>query len=150
MKQHAHLAKDLYTLRDEKLLALLEEVRVACGSWKNVVRQARISTRYLRKIRNRPHTVVSLYLMERILLRTGFPHRINELEWYTVDQLVEMGVWKPTRGWKENVERARRRNVDFNGAEEAQGKNVDLKNRQKNRHSTASRPSHSKGKNEDF
>ena len=33
--------------------------------------------------------------MEKVLLRTGLPHRIRELTWYTPEQLISMGIWKP-------------------------------------------------------
>lgn len=92
-------------------MALLEEVRVACGSWKSVVRQARMSTRYLRMIRNDDGRVaVSMAVMDKILSRTGFAGRLDDLPWYTPDQLVEIGVWKPHNtdglvGSKRNRER---------------------------------------------
>lgn len=95
---HPHLVRggEFYTPRDERFLGLLDELRLEHGSWKNVVRQARISTRAFRRIRLDGRTqAVSQTVVDKILSRTGFVHRMVDLEWYTPDELVEKGIWKP-------------------------------------------------------
>lgn len=85
-----------YALKDEKFWKLLDELRLqAGGNWKDIAREARISTRHFRRIRTDRFPTISILVMDKICSRLGFPHRIHELEWYTPEQLVEMGVWKP-------------------------------------------------------
>ena len=96
MGHHPHLDPELYTLKDEHFFQTIEHVKLqAGGTWKAVVRQARISTRMLRKIRNNDSKVVSYTVVDKVLSRTGFPQLVQTFDWYTPDQLVEMGVWKP-------------------------------------------------------
>ncbi len=96
MTHHPLREGDLYTPKDDKFWEVLEIVKAQCGgSWKGVVRQARISTRMFRRVRTEESKTVSYSVMEKVLLRTGFPHLMRHFEWYTPDQLVEMGIWKP-------------------------------------------------------
>ena len=85
-----------YCLKDEAFWKLLNDLRLqAGGQWKDIAREARISTRQFRRMRTAQYTTVSIHVMDKILSRMGFPHRVEELTWYTPNQLVEMGVWKP-------------------------------------------------------
>jgi hypothetical protein len=85
-----------YALKDEAFYKLLDELRLqAGGQWKDIAREARISTRHFRRVRGEQYPTVSIHVMDKILSRMGFPHRVQELRWYTPNELVEMGVWKP-------------------------------------------------------
>jgi hypothetical protein len=96
MGHHPHLDGELFTPKDEKFWETLEMVKVQCGgSWKAVVRQARLSTRMFRRVRKDDARAVSWRVMDKLLSRTGFPHLMESFEWYTPDELVEMGIWKP-------------------------------------------------------
>jgi hypothetical protein len=87
---------ETYAIKDQKFWQLLDDVRVQCGgTWKSVAVDARLSTRSLRKLRNKGAATVSYTWVDKLLSRLGFPHRLQELEWYTPEQLVEMGIWKP-------------------------------------------------------
>jgi hypothetical protein len=115
MGHHPHLDPELYTLKDELFFEQLEWVKLqAGGTWKNVVRQARISTRLLRKIRNNDSKVVSYTVVDKVFSRTGFPQLVANFDWYTPDQLVEMGVWRPhsTVGLKRKGQKKSDRRAD--------------------------------------
>lgn len=87
---------ELYTPKDEAFFELMEELRIHVGGqWKDIARQSRLSTRYMRRLRSREWVTVSYKVMDKVLTRCGLPHRISDLPWYTPEQLVEIGVWKP-------------------------------------------------------
>lgn len=87
---------ETYTMKDEKFFTLLDELRKqAGGNWKDIARASRLSTRTVRRMRNGQNQTVSWTYMDKMLSRMGFPHRIQEFEFYTPEQLVEMGIWKP-------------------------------------------------------
>jgi hypothetical protein len=89
---------DYYTPVTTGMLELFDQIRIEHGgTWKAIVRQARISTRGFRRLREGYFTAVSYTTLEKILTRTGFEHRMHEWPWYTPKQLVEMGIWKPMR-----------------------------------------------------
>jgi hypothetical protein len=86
----------LYAVKDKAFWDMLEHLKLQCGgTWKDVVKDARISTRSLRKVRNKGYPTVSHAFMDKVLGRLGLPHMLEELEWHTPDELVAMGVWKP-------------------------------------------------------
>ena len=85
-----------YAIKDEQFWQLLDDLRLqAGGNWKDIAREARLSSRHFRAIRDKAYPTVSMVVMDKICTRLGFPHRLNELKWYSPKQLVEMGVWKP-------------------------------------------------------
>jgi hypothetical protein len=95
-RHHPHLSGEIYTLKDERFWEVLEMVKANCGgSWKGVVRQARLSTRMFRRVRRDNAPTVAFSVWEKILTRTGFPHLVETFQWYTPDELVERGIWKP-------------------------------------------------------
>lgn len=111
----------LYCVKDAVFDELMEDLRKQCGgNWKDIARQSRLSTRYFRRLRQHTWKTASYSVMEKVLLRTGFPHWINRLTWYTPEELVQHGVWKPhsTVGLEQHAERkrqARRRAERQNG-----------------------------------
>lgn len=86
----------LFCVKDSEFDALMEELRLAVGgNWKDIARQARLSTRYVRRLRGREWKTVSWHVMDKVLSRLGMPGRMETIRWYTPEELVKMGVWKP-------------------------------------------------------
>lgn len=96
--EHPHFQDEYFTpLDDGRVLALLEEIRTELGGkWRNVAERARCSSRWLRMVRSGKIQTVSMTTMDRLLTRCGFGDRLADFNWYTPDELVKMGVWKPT------------------------------------------------------
>jgi hypothetical protein len=105
-RHHPHLAHELYTPKDARFMEVMEIVRASCGgSWREVGIKARLNARSFRRLkseryhrRKSEYKVASYRMMDKVLTRTGHPDLLQTLEWYTPDQLVEMGIWKPHSG----------------------------------------------------
>jgi hypothetical protein len=89
------LQGDYYTRVDERLLAVLEDLKRDYGTWRRVADAVRMSTRTLRLLRRGHNYCVSLTQMDRILSRTDREWVLENFDWYTPEQLVELGYWKP-------------------------------------------------------
>jgi hypothetical protein len=92
--------ENLKKLWDTRFTPVTDEIRELLvmvknendGSWDALAREIGIRTRQLRRIRLK-HKTVSLRTMDQILARSGYAYRLQTMPWYTVDELVEMGIW---------------------------------------------------------
>jgi hypothetical protein len=86
--------EELFTPVNDDLLALLERLRNEWGSWSAVGRGARVSQRWLRKLRLGRYKTISYHSLDQMLLNLGVVGETQKLTWYTIDELVEVGIWK--------------------------------------------------------
>lgn len=84
---------ELFTPVDDDLLSLLERLRNEWGSWMRVGEGARVSQRWLRKLRAGHYKTISYKTLDDMLLNLGVVGETQKLEWYTIDELVEEGIW---------------------------------------------------------
>lgn len=67
-----------------------------------------IKQRHLRRLLNQRDDgsgyskAVSLHLMDKILCRSSFSHRLHDLTWYTPQEMADLGYWKPQFGGPNN------------------------------------------------
>jgi hypothetical protein len=85
--------EELFTPVNDDLLALLERLRNEWGSWMKVGEGARVSQRWLRYLRKGKFKTISYHTLDVMLLNLGVVGETQKLEWYTIDELVEEGIW---------------------------------------------------------
>jgi len=78
------------------------------GTWKDLADAVGIRVRHLRRIYNQKDKTVSLRIMDQIFGRSDHSYRLQQLPWLTVDELVEMGIWKMPLPQRRLSERAGR------------------------------------------
>jgi hypothetical protein len=84
----------------DQIVGWLEELKAEYGSWQAVGRQARTSDRWMRAIRKKSYKAISMTSLDKILTRCESNHRVEDLEWYTVEGMLEIGVWEPMVDWR--------------------------------------------------
>lgn len=87
------LRGDLYTPITPEILHMLDQLHVRFGTWAVVAYHAKTSQKVLRNIRHRRHAI-SMTVLDRIITETG-TGRLDDYTWFTADDLVTMGIWKP-------------------------------------------------------
>lgn len=97
-RPHPTREGDYYTPVTTGMLELFDQIRLEHGgTWKSVVSEARVSTRWFRRLRHGHYQSISYRTLEKVLTRTGMEHRMNDFVWYTPKQMVEMGIWRPMK-----------------------------------------------------
>ena len=98
-KAYAHLRErrgdaELYTPVNEDLLALFERLRDEWGSWRKMGEAARVSQRWIRYVRQGRFKTMSMKVLDDMLSNLGAAGLVQQLDWYTPEELVERGIWK--------------------------------------------------------
>lgn len=87
-----------WTPNDEHLRELL---RVAVREAESVLQLSQIlgiKYRQLRRYVNGESKAISYNVVDKILIRSSVADEIRNLPWYTVTELVELGIWQPQWG----------------------------------------------------
>jgi len=53
--------------------------------------------RHLRRVAHGESKAVSYRIVDQILSRSSVAYRMQQLPWYTVEQMVDEGIWKPQK-----------------------------------------------------
>jgi DNA-binding Xre family transcriptional regulator len=85
---------ELYTPFTPELLQLLERMKAEYGTWRRVCELTETRMRVLRNIRQGKRKAVSLTVLDRLCSATGIGNA-EEFLWFTADDLVALGIWKP-------------------------------------------------------
>lgn len=97
-KQYPQFEDDyLYTPVDSRLMDILTRLKHQHGTWKALCEAARISTRQLRAVRRGRYKCIGIGVVDRVLTNADSVHSVEDLIWYTPQQLVEMGMWEPMK-----------------------------------------------------
>jgi hypothetical protein len=86
-----------WTPNDDNFRDLIFYAVTEAGSVLALSRIVGLRNRHLRRILHGDHKAVSFRVADQILARSGVAYKLNELEWLTVEELVERGIWKPQR-----------------------------------------------------
>lgn len=100
--------EDLYTEVTGGVVEVFEMLFVEWGSWSMVGLVCEIKPRVIRRIRRGEQPVISLTVMDRAL-RWVSGVRVEDFVWYTVDELVDRGIWKAPVPFSVRGEEIRRR-----------------------------------------
>lgn len=83
-----------YTPVTDEVVELLRLVKAEYGgNWQQLSLAVDVKARHLRRLYNRRQAAVTLRLMDKILARSDYSHRLHDLPWLTADELVEQGIW---------------------------------------------------------
>src|SRR5262245_18826374 len=93
-KKHLSADKDLYTPVGPEVLGLLNYMRMRHGgTWRQIAYLTDTRLRVHRHVRT-DRKAISMTLMDRLITHTGYGS-LNDFPWFTADDLVTLGVWKP-------------------------------------------------------
>lgn len=84
---------EIYTPITDEIVEILWSLHREYGTWGGVVEATGIRKRMLYRIRNREYLSVSMTVLDKILTNSHHRVRVEDLEWYTVDGMVENGHW---------------------------------------------------------
>lgn len=87
-------SEDLYTPITPEVQALFQRMYDELGSWREVAAAGRIRLKVLRNLRQRKRTCVSQRRLDKLCSGTGIGG-VHEFPWFTADDLVKLGIWKP-------------------------------------------------------
>src|SRR5262245_25822759 len=97
-RHHAHLQErtgdNLWTPVDDGLLELFERIKAEYGTWNAMGWAGRCSQRWLRHVMAKDYKVIGYPTLDRFLNNLGWDGWVQQLEWYSAEELVEQGVWK--------------------------------------------------------
>jgi len=97
-RHHAHLQSktgdNLWTLVDDELLDLFRHIKKEYGSWDAMGWAGRCSQRWLRAVMAGEYVAMGYPTLDSFLGNLGYDGHVQLREWYTAEELVEMGVWK--------------------------------------------------------
>lgn len=85
---------ELYTPCTDQFYDLLNRMYQEWGSWRNVAWKGGVRMKVLRNLRAGDRKAVSMSLLDRMCTGTGVGS-INDFIWFTADDLVALGIWKP-------------------------------------------------------
>lgn len=85
---------ELYTPCSTEFYDLLTRMHAEWGSWRNVAWKSNMRMKQLRNIRGGHRKAISMALLDRMCSGTGVGS-INDFIWFTADDLVALGIWKP-------------------------------------------------------
>lgn len=86
---------DLYTPITPEFLDLLERMRAECGNWRLLAAAVPMRMKVLRNLRKgKQRKAVSQSLVDKMCTTTGVGS-IQEFEWFTADDMVSLGIWRP-------------------------------------------------------
>jgi hypothetical protein len=96
--RHKHpLNEDLYTPATRQLVDLFEEMARVHGTYRKVCALTGTRTKVFRLMRQGgKYKSISMTKLDIMIQKTGVGD-LRDFPWYTADQMVEMGAWKPTR-----------------------------------------------------
>ena len=90
----SHLWDNRWTPVNDQLLELLNLARLeAGGTKKRLAIYVGIRPRQRRRYFNGNIKAMSFRVADQIFCRTEIPHRLLELEWLTVQELLDRGIW---------------------------------------------------------
>jgi hypothetical protein len=95
--KHDHVhpkSEDLYTPITPEVQALFQRMYDELGSWREVAAAGSIRLKVLRNLRQRKRTCVSHRRLDKLCSGTGIGG-VHEFTWFTADDLVALGIWKP-------------------------------------------------------
>ena len=92
-----------WTPNDDTFRDLLFYAVTEAGSVSSLSRIVGLKNRHLRRLLHGDHKAVSFRIADQILARSGVAYKLNELEWLTVEDLVERGIWKPQKVFGRNA-----------------------------------------------
>ena len=85
-----------YTPITDEVVELLFLLRKECGgTWREVSRITNVKLRQIRRIRKREHKAVSFRMMDQMFCRSRHLYRLLDLEWLTIEELLERKIWAP-------------------------------------------------------
>src|SRR5262245_9894683 len=93
---------EVYTPVTKDIIRLIDRLYLEHGRWRDVAALCGLRVKQVRAIRQMKHAngnrrkTISLTVMDRMLTTTEVGH-VGDYPWYTPDELVEMGIWKPIR-----------------------------------------------------
>ena len=84
-----------WTVNDENYRALIQVAVNEAGSIRQLAIIIGLKERHLRRILKGDSKAVSFRITDQILARSGVAYKLQELEWLTVEEMQQRGIWKP-------------------------------------------------------
>lgn len=84
---------DLYTPFGPDVLAILMRMHDEYGSWRRVAAITETRMRVIRVVKSGRRKAISQRFMDRLITKSGVGN-LEQLPWFTADDLVTLGVWK--------------------------------------------------------
>jgi hypothetical protein len=86
---------DLYTPITPEVIALFERMKVeGDGTWREVAATVGMRTKVLRNVYQANRKTISMRQLDKAITRTGVGN-LRDYPWFTAQDLVAMGIWKP-------------------------------------------------------
>jgi hypothetical protein len=79
-----------------EVYALLERMHVEHGSWRMVCYLSKTRIKVLRNVRSGKRKAVSMTFLDRLITTTDVGS-LDDFTWFTADDLVALGIWKPVQ-----------------------------------------------------
>lgn len=71
----------------------MEDLKTEWGGWRRLGEAARVSQRWLRYVKAGRFKCMGFTVLDRMLTNLGVAGKVQQLEWYTIEQLLELGLW---------------------------------------------------------
>jgi hypothetical protein len=95
---HKHPAHgDLYTPMTPEIIEMLNQLYREYGSWRRVAYFTDTRLKVLRNLRQGRRKAISMRVLDRILTGTNREGTLDQYLWFTADDLVTLGIWKPVQ-----------------------------------------------------
>ena len=86
-----------WTPNTEELRELIGIAEKEAGSMLALSRAINMKYRHLRRVAHGESKAVSYRIVDQILARSSVAYRMQQLPWYTVEQMVDEGIWLPQK-----------------------------------------------------
>ena len=86
---------EVYALLTPQIVEAFERWKLEYGTWRGLAEAMRCSQRHLRYVRALYFKTIGWTVLERWTMNIGKEWYLRGLDWYTVDELLEMGLWRP-------------------------------------------------------
>jgi hypothetical protein len=88
--------EDLYTPVTPELIALFERMKAEHATWRRVCWITNTRMKVMRSLRNGSRKTISMKKLDEMIQATEVGS-LTEFTWFTADDLVNLGIWKPTQ-----------------------------------------------------
>jgi hypothetical protein len=85
---------ELFTPMCPQLLGMMGQMHQELGSWRRVAARSGLRLRTLRRLRTGKNAAVSEHVVDRLVTYCGVGS-LHDYVWFTPDDLVALGIWKP-------------------------------------------------------
>lgn len=88
--------EELFTPITPEIRSLFVHLYDEYNTWRAVAEAVQTKARVIRRVRSERHSAISMTLLDRVIQKGGIG-RLGDYTWFTADDMIALGIWKPVQ-----------------------------------------------------